>query len=285
MVLLFWAFSASAFACSAGNVKLAAPQDHAHFYWQGFQGASVGGALGSSQYAGTSAHEQAKSRVSQGVASSDTTRGAYVHLAEALFAPLEVVPRFDQTLPWKRALKQLESGDLDVVIGLSRQHASDTVYYLQPAIGGATPRIFLRSDSEFTFSGWTSLKPMVGGALKTARFGPAFDAFAARNLELERVATRAQNLEKLLQGRVDYIIDHDIAMQQWLSREPYASQVKAQPSALFSLPLYVVISKASACYAHRERLTEQLRSLVASGQWRQFQAKAHREWSGSAEQM
>lgn len=263
-------FSLMSFACSGGNARLAVLQDNMHNYWQ-----SVSYVLDGAVPSAKPLHGK-----QYGIASNETehfnTKQASVALVSALLEPLGVTARADYTLPRARALRELEMGDVDLVVGLTRQAGPENLYYLQPAIGLIEQRLFVRADTQFSVVSWTDLQPLVGGILDGANFGHLFDVFAARNLRLEAVSTRQQNIERLLLGRIDYLFDYEASMAEWILREDYSARVKMLPFQQLSLPLYVVISKESPCYSHRTILAKQLRSLRASESWRHFAVSSQR---------
>ena len=142
--------------------------------------------------------------------------------------------------PPNRQLAELEMGLLDILPGFSySDNPDDQLVY--PMFDGAaderraimadTVSLYARSgDSAVRWDGFTLRHP--GGVVGTSTGGASTELVARRyGWKLESAPTPRADLDKLLAGRVDVIMEPDVVMTGYLTGETAAKVVKLSPPA------------------------------------------------------
>lgn len=108
--------------------------------------------------------------------------------------------------PWKRALLQTSMvGEYDVLLGAYHtEERAQTMAYSEP-IGKVEVGLLALKESYIHYATLSDLTPYVIGRIRGAAVSKAFDE--ASYLQLEDVTRIEQNIQKLLVGRVELIVD------------------------------------------------------------------------------
>ncbi|WP_319243463.1 transporter substrate-binding domain-containing protein [uncultured Propionivibrio sp.] len=152
-----------------------------------------------------------------------------------------------EALPWKRVLHLLENGGTPWAMPLFRTPEREVVSSFIAPLHFSTMGVFVRRGGEFPF---TSLDDLNGKRLGYNR-GYALppdlsEAVRQGRLQLEEVASTAQNVEKLLAGRIDCFVANvenvDFTLVGMASRQ----DVVLLPKRLWERrPAYLVIARAA----------------------------------------
>lgn len=172
-----------------------------------------------------------------------TREGFLVDLVRALYEspgrPVEV-----RRMSWERAITEAEAGRVDGVLGAAPGESRRLVYPTRAA--SADPVAFaLRRDDPWTFEGPATLAQRRIGVAEGYRFGPPFDAVlfpAGRpGPGVEPVDTHnptRTNLQKLVDGRVDSVLDNGHVLRHEIERGGYAHAVRVVDTGA-EQPLYL----------------------------------------------
>lgn len=195
------------------------------------------------------------------------------YLIEGLQRALPEAPRVEQ-LPWSRALQMARDGLIDGVIGAYREESEGLLIGREP-IGWVDMRFYTRAGSTWQYRGPTSLDSLKIGLAQGYSYGPQLDAWRDRRLDDheqvqvlsgERVLER--NLQKLLLGRIDVLVEDRRLVDFYLQRQHLTEQVRGAGSLPRKRPMYVALSPRVKDAAQRlEQLDQGLRRLRESGAW------------------
>ncbi len=168
--------------------------------------------------------------------------GLYIEIATAVFerTGYSVTTHF---YPWTRALYMAKMGQHDLVIGTyALEERAEYLKYSDP-IDTLSGQLFGLKSTHFTFEGIPSLEGKSVGVGRGYGYIDKFDinVFIRKVVEKDNV----KNLEKLLIGRIDFILENDKTMQYYINRYyPYRkNDVKAFGPILMAQTTHLGISR------------------------------------------
>ncbi|MGN5152291.1 substrate-binding periplasmic protein [Aeromonas enteropelogenes] len=172
-------------------------------------------------------------------------------------------------MPWGRALKQMESGQVDLMIGLA--HTAERaafIDYLQPAYYQCWPAFYGKPATVAGIRQYRDLAGMeVGYVLKSAYFEP-FDSDPALNKH--GVPTEDQLLRMVQRGHLPLMIGTDCQVDYALRQGDGEPLGKADYRPDSPVTLYLGMSKRSPHQAQKSALSTALQRLVESGDIKQM---------------
>ncbi len=118
--------------------------------------------------------------------------------------------------PWADILLDLKPGQYDGILGVwFRPERQAWLAYSQP-IGVNRIVLFKHTDFQFEFTGFDSLKPYTIGVVSGYASTPEF---AAANLNLASVTGDEENVDKLVNRRVDFTLMDDMVMHKLMKKK------------------------------------------------------------------
>lgn len=192
------------------------------------------------------------------------------YLVEALSQVLREPPHFD-SLPWPRAVQMVRDGHRDGLVGA---YGLDGLRVGSEPIGWVGLAFYTRHDSDWRYSGDASLLGQRLGLAQGYVNNPRFEAWRSQagddDLHLqvlggERVLPR--NLQKLLLGRIDVLLEDRDIIEHYLEHHPQlAGQVRRAGELPGRQPLHVGLSPhLPEVDARLAELDEGLRQLRREG--------------------
>ncbi|MFD2205612.1 substrate-binding periplasmic protein [Kiloniella antarctica] len=203
--------------------------------------------------------------------SKDTNKhhGIAMDVAREVFRRLDVPISDEPLVPWKRMIRQLNKGELDILLGAYWTQKRSSIYgYTEPLIKDEVA-VFVRKGEEFSLNkledliGFVGLRPMGGS------YGEEFDLFAKKSLVIHGVKEDG-TLELLLSGRANYAVlgryDGIADLREMGSLE----RITDLPWPVASNNVHFMMSRLSPCYyllddinrvirdLHKEKFIEQL---------------------------
>ncbi len=150
-------------------------------------------------------------------------------------------------LPWTRALQMIEDGDADgIFCAFYSEKRAIFMQYLKEPIAQEAQFVYTLKDSPVKFDGTLdSLKPYRIGVLQDYFFGEAFDrARKDGSLHVEAVTDLPTDIQKLLDGRIDAMVDHHLSTLYYLKQMNVQDRIVEQ-SVPFREPagLYLAFTK------------------------------------------
>ncbi|GAA0778583.1 transporter substrate-binding domain-containing protein [Roseibium denhamense] len=137
----------------------------------------------------------------------DKIVGASVDLNEMIFEELGVQFTAVFAGPWKRVLKSAEYNEIDFVMSLKRTSERETYLEFTTTPAFENPfAIFTLENRTFPFETWSDLSAKRGSKNAGDRYGEPLDSFVLQILALSDDFTLSDNVNRLVLGRVDYII-------------------------------------------------------------------------------
>ncbi len=168
--------------------------------------------------------------------------------------------------PFVRNLCQMESGELDLMIGVQRRPERERyLLYVEPAYSD-TIRIgfFTLREKAYSLRQYEDLRDMVIGVSNGVAYAPQFDA----DTSLTKYAVRSvhQNVDKLLKGRIDVFINEESTARYILQKRHLESRITMAPFCFEKdIRPHVVVSKRSPLAGRFEELSGHVGDMVREG--------------------
>lgn len=149
--------------------------------------------------------------------------------------------------PWTRGLQMVEDGDTDgIFCAFYSEERAIYMQYLNEPIAYEAQYVYTLKDSPVNFDGTLdSLKPYRIGVIQDWFYGGDFErAVKARTLNVEKVTDLPINLQKLMDGRIDAIVNPRFSTLYYLKQMNIQDKVIEQ-SVPFREPsgLYLAFTK------------------------------------------
>jgi polar amino acid transport system substrate-binding protein len=129
-----------------------------------------------------------------------------------------------QYLPWKRALEKGLAGDFDMILGAYYTRERERLLAYSHPIGKLELCLVKRKGENIHFSSLADLKPYRIGHIRGAAVNPEFDRAARTFLNIEYVSILEYNIRKLLNYRIDLLVDKRFMVQK-IVREKYPDSI------------------------------------------------------------
>jgi polar amino acid transport system substrate-binding protein len=175
-------------------------------------------------------------------------------------------------LPWSRALQQLQSGELDLLLTVSkneeRQYFADFIgiHYNEESV------LILRRDLSYQVHQVRDLIALEGqiGVMRFGYFGETFERLKSEGLEsrLLFVTTLQQKLDLLSHGRVAGIIEDRAQYRAWLKYQPEANKIYEEHLLIHSNPAYFAASISSMSQQQRDHLRQSWAKVYGNAEHR-----------------
>lgn len=175
--------------------------------------------------------------------------GIYVELARDIFAEAGISVEY-RVVNWARALQEARHGHIDAVIGAARSDAPDFVFTRQP-VSQSRNCFYTVRESKWHFDSLKSLHTQRLAVVNDYSYGEELDAYVqAEQGNAQRLQAAAGqhalalNLAKLLEGRVDVVLENSWVMQEYLARRGYSGTVRHAGCQQPNIPIYLAFSPA-----------------------------------------
>jgi len=129
-----------------------------------------------------------------------------------------------QYLPWKRALEKGLAGDFDMILGAYYTREREQLLAYSHPIGKLELCLVKRKGENIQFSSLADLKPYRIGHIRGAAVNSEFDRAAHTFLNIEYVSILEYNIRKLLNHRIDLLVDKKFMVQK-IVRENYPDSI------------------------------------------------------------
>ncbi|KAF1066362.1 MAG: hypothetical protein GAK45_01945 [Pseudomonas citronellolis] len=195
------------------------------------------------------------------------------YLLEALAEVLPEAPHF-QAMPWSRALQMARDGQIDGVIGAYAEESDGLLIGHEP-IGWVSMHFYTRADSHWRYTGPASLEHLRVGLVQGYSYGPKLDAWRDAHLgDHQRVQILSgeqvlqRNLQKLLRGRIDVLLEDHRMVAYQLRQRGLRLQVRDAGQLPQRRPMYVALSPQAKDAGERLRtLDANLKRLREQDGW------------------
>lgn len=185
--------------------------------------------------------------------------------------------------PWPRVLKSAEFGTIDLIVSL--KPTPERAAYLAFTSSAAFPNpmaVFMARSRPIEFNRPEDLIGKRGGRSAGDRFGDAFDRFAESRLTLEDADSLENNFDKLVAGRIDYVVTGLYTGRAQLLRSALADRVVPLPRPVNEGGIHHGFSRRSPCASLLAAVDARLAAAQRSGLAARLLEQALERWRSRA---
>ncbi len=180
-------------------------------------------------------------------------------LASELDHKIELVP-----CPWKRCLKMMEQGEIDLLASVLFKESRDKyLAYIKPEYIHVNHVFYTKKNSSISIEHYTDLNSLVvGRELGAANFEP-FDSDPGINKV--DLLNNDQMLKLLLLGRVDAVVGEGTMLSYEASKNKLSNKITQQDFKKVGRPSHFTLSRKSRHINKENRLSSAMEKLRKSG--------------------
>lgn len=174
--------------------------------------------------------------------------------------------RFEvKRVPWGRALKQMQTGKTDLMIGLAHTpERAAYIDYLQPSYYQCHPAFYGKAQVAASLRDYRDLHGQKVGYVLSSAYFERFDNDGG--LDKHGVLTEDQLLRMVERGHLPLMVGTDCQVDYALSQRNDTGLVKAAYRPAHTSALYLGMSKHSPHHELGPRLAKALQVMVESGE-------------------
>lgn len=156
--------------------------------------------------------------------------GFAIEILRAIFEPVGIAVDY-RLSSWSRSLEMAHTGQIDCVVGAYAGDAPDLLY---PAIAMAIDdtAMYVVAGNDWRYHGLSSLDDLIIGAIADYSYGEQMDSYLASRQGDQRLQylhgkhPLQRNVQKLLAGRIDVVIESPLVMEAMLREHPQAGALQ-----------------------------------------------------------
>jgi len=171
-------------------------------------------------------------------------------------------------VPFKRATEMIQSGAADMLTDVNRNEEREVygIFNEEPILFSCT-NLFVKVDSTIEFTGdLFELSEYTFGINRGYTHGKEFDdAFANNLLIVEEAEDTPQNIEKLINGRIDILLENKLVVLMNAKEMDCQDQIKALNPEYREAALYNMFSKKNELYEMAELFNEKVIEIKEDG--------------------
>lgn len=166
---------------------------------------------------------------------------------------------------WKRCLRELELGRVDVAVAYKTQERENIYDFSSQSVIDDPTAIFVNRSRPFLFEHWDDLLGKTTGLMLGDSVGNALDKFLAEELIIERVSKASQNFGKLKRGHIDFIPYGLHTGNLIIQRFGLSDSVVALPNLATTNQYYLAVSRKSDLTQYLELIDIELKKMHDNG--------------------
>jgi polar amino acid transport system substrate-binding protein len=190
-------------------------------------------------------------------------KGIGYDVVKLIFSDLKMPIKYKLDLPWIRAIKEVNQGDIDVLVAnyWTEQRAEKLV--MTKEIAHESLNVFTLKTKPFVFNEWQDLKNRRGAIPRGMALGKAFKQYS-RDINLIEVNTHQQIFKMLNKDRLDYVLLAQYSAQPYLAKKENENVIM-QSTPINSYSVRISFSKNSSCLRLFGQFEEALAKRIKDG--------------------
>lgn len=196
----------------------------------------------------------------------DEIVGVGIDVVNMIFQDLGINVTSRYVGPWKRILRKIELGEVDILCGgyITEDRLEYMVFSAEPLSADPTA-VFVWHTRKFPFSSRDDLKGIRFGEVLGESQGQEFDAWRKKYASVEEVPTSILNIKKLQANRIDAFVTGLYSGLLHVKKEGYAGRIVPLKNPVNTEYLYIGISKKSKYIQYLPQINLKLRELHRNG--------------------
>lgn len=208
---------------------------------------------------------------------SGTITGVGPRIVELIFKELQQDYSLEDLGNWEEVQQLTRAGAIDLLVGAYRNTERQGYLLFSDPYFPEPVSLLMKKDATFTYNSWHDLIGKKGVTQFGESYGTDFDAFMAKNLEVERSSMKG-SFDQLLSGQADYlIIDFfkGINYSRMLRRQ---AEIHFVDKPLLVEHLCLAVSKDSPLASQLPKINASLRRLKKQGVLQELIKEANQQF-------
>lgn len=197
----------------------------------------------------------------------EATGGIGVDIARELFKRIGLDSEI-RIYPYERCLRQMQSGERDVLL-MAKKTPEREKFMLFSDVAVIDPQRFYYSVAhmdDFQWEDWQDLKPFTVGGVQGFNYGDFTTAAEKLGVTVELVASDAQNIRKLLAGRINLVILNESTANYYMNQNPeFRGKIRAATKNVSAAEFHIALSRNGKAGAYLDAINQALSSMQADG--------------------
>jgi len=210
----------------------------------------------------------------------DRIVGASVKMVEMICQDLGLKAQPKAMGSWEDAQKAIRKGTADIIFGIYYNDArAEYMHYIEPSYMQDPVFLLVPKGRVFPYSKWSDLKERRGVCNRGESYGPEFDEYMVKNLNVIRGDGVEECFQILLNGKADYLIIGLYPGMNEAKKLGVWDKIEPLPRQLSAFEMFVAFSKKSPCYEkYQQGFSERIKSMVANGTVQTLLILSQAEW-------
>lgn len=169
-------------------------------------------------------------------------------------------------MPWARAFEMTQNGEMDALIGASKTEEREQWFSYPNPLWALDTVFYTQAGNDTTYTSMEDLAPALVGSLTGSFLVGVLEE--VDGFTVETTATLEQNILKLADGRLDYLIEYSTPVEYLLatSMSEHASAIVPMDQPAFENLAYIVFSKENERYMeYTEAFNRGLETIKTNG--------------------
>lgn len=211
-------------------------------------------------------------------------KGVMLDILKSAETPLSVKFELGPQAAWTRIIKELESGEIDIIAGGYLTDERKQKFALSVGVFENHIHIFVNRNSKMVFNSMHDLIGKRGARQHFGSYGQEFDDFSDKHLTIQRVKDMPTMFNMLLNNRADYVAMTETDGLLLLREAKYREKIKMFAQPAVRNKVYFMFNKQSPCAGILPKLNNFVQKLQKEGiidQWkRKYMDTEHApEWA------
>jgi polar amino acid transport system substrate-binding protein len=178
-----------------------------------------------------------------------------------------------KTAAWSRVMHDVKAGKIDGAVGALRGESAGMTLHAEP-LGRQSNVFVVRADDPWTLQGLVSVKGRVVGSIKDYSYSEEIDDWlAGGHTQVQALGGEnalGRNLQKLLSGRVDVVVEDEAVLLHTIKAGGLADKVRVA-GRMPGGDLFIAFTSAEHRGARMAEVLDQgIRDMRSSGQLRRI---------------
>lgn len=193
--------------------------------------------------------------------------GPYIDIIETALNNIDYEYEF-KIMPWNRVVESVQNSSIDIGFSFfDNTERRKFAYFMEEPLGLYSMKLFAMPDSKIVFDG--SLKSIeeynIGLVQNYFYTNEISEAIANNKLKVDEAIDGSSNIEKLLNGRVDLIIEDNVAVNEYLKSNNKDIQLIEYEIPIIYNYTYLVFPKDNDYDDLRRKLDIEFKKMKANG--------------------
>jgi polar amino acid transport system substrate-binding protein len=173
-------------------------------------------------------------------------------------------------LPWKRHLRYIKSGKIDIAFGASYTKERDEYAYFTEAYRIETVKLFVKKGSKLQLAKLNELanSPYIIGIETGYYYGDEFARLMKQpkfEQHINEVIDIEQNISMLLKGRIDGLLADPNTVRDFIEKYRITNELAVAPVEIYQAKIYMMLSRKSLTAPTLKKFNQSIRALKADG--------------------